>query len=102
MAREVLIIGHVGHPPSGGIFIGVNTGKEKLRYDWRALSFSELESKFSGKSIRIFGAEYDIQTKILEVKITASLADFKNIYLKIEENPLTKKIQELDELEIEL
>jgi hypothetical protein len=102
MAREILIIGHVGTLPTGGIFIGVNTGNETMRLEWKKKSFTDLENLFTGKLIKIFGEEYEIQTKILDVKITASLADFKNIFLKIEENAMTKKIQELDEVEIEL
>ena len=102
MTKEILIVGGVHSLPNGGILLGVNTMNEILRFEWRECSFSDLAGQFAGKSISIFGKEYEIHTKIVDVQISASIADFKNVFLKIEDIAMTSKIRELDEIEIEL
>jgi hypothetical protein len=57
---------------------------------------------FIVKTVKIAGDGYDLHTSILAVVVTASLADFKNVFLTIQENGMTARIREGDVLEVEL
>lgn len=102
MAKENLIIGDIFQLPDGDMCIGLNTEKPALRDEWRQTPINELKDLVRGKVVRVKGANNDFTLEVRDVEVTASIADFKNIFLKVESNALSDKITMSDRLEIEL
>jgi hypothetical protein len=102
MAREVLIVVHYFELPDGNLVIGLNTVRDELRDQWRKIWPNDLKAQFEGKKIKVFGEGYQFETNVLAVDILNSIADFKNVFLKLDNNPFTKKIQLNDEVEVYL
>ncbi len=100
MEKEVLSIIDVFEIADEHLGIGLNTDKAELRDKWREMTVDAVKSSFQGKQISIFGDGYRYQTLVLDVDILNSLADFKNVYLKIDGN--LKGIQVKDKVEVEL
>jgi hypothetical protein len=102
MAREILIVYDKFELPDGEIVIGLYTGRKELKTQWRNTAIDDLKSQYEGKKIQVFGEGYQFQTNVLAVDITNSIADDKNVFLKLENNAYTKKIQLKDEVEVDL
>lgn len=97
-----LIVDHIHLFPEGQLVIFLGTANAELRNKWREMSIAELKAQFVDKEIHIFGEGYEFRTSVLSVEIMNSIADFKNVALQLENNELTLKIQEKDEVEVEL
>ena len=102
MAIEVLIIFDVFKLPDGKRVIGLNTEREQLRDHWRSMDTKRLKTQFEGKTIQVYGEDYRFETSVLGVEINNSLADFKNVFLKLDNNAFTQKIRVNDHVEVDL
>lgn len=102
MPKETLIIGDKFELPDGSVVIGLNTPKQDLRMDWRRMTMETLKAPFVGQEISIRGKDYQFQTKVLGVEILNSIADFKNVFLKIEKVTEASRIQQGDEVEVDI
>jgi hypothetical protein len=102
MAREILIVYDKFELPDGKLAIGLFTGREELKAQWRNTAIDDLKSQYEGKKIQVFGEGYQFETNVLAVDILNSIADFKNVFLKLDNNAFTKKIRINDEVEVDL
>lgn len=102
MAKEILIVGTRLDLPDGSPVIGLNTMKQELRDEWREMNPNDLKLQFTGKTITVVGEDYQFETAIVGVEILNSIADFKNVFLKLKANANTRKIQLHDQVEVEL
>ena len=102
MAKEILIIVDKFELPSGELVFGLNTARAELRDAWVNTSIAKLASSVQNKEIKVSGKDYEFTIKILDAEVYSSIADFKNIFIKLACSPKTKKINILDEIEIEL
>jgi hypothetical protein len=100
MARKTLIVGGILELPDGSLVIGLNTNDDTLRGQWVSMKIAELKTQFEGKKIHVFGEGYAFETSVLGVEISNSIADFKNVFLKIANNEFTQKIRLNDEVEV--
>lgn len=102
MARQVLIVGSLQTLPGDYLGIGVNSGDFELREKWKDMSMSDVKQLFKNKRATFVGADYSIDAQIVDVQVTTSLVDFKNVFIKVKLNSRTGKIKELDEVEVDL
>ncbi|MBL0017885.1 MAG: hypothetical protein IPP17_15985 [Bacteroidetes bacterium] len=102
MARQRLNVGHIFELPDGHLVIGLYTRSDELRDQWRNTPIPDVKSQYEGKKIHVFGEGYQFETEVLDVDISNSIADFKNVFLKLENNAMTRKIQTNDVVELEM
>jgi TRAP-type C4-dicarboxylate transport system substrate-binding protein len=102
MAREILIIVDKFALPSGELVFGLTTGRDELRDAWVNTTIEDLASSFKSKQIKVIGKDYEFTIRIIDAEVLNSVADFKNVYIRLPSSPKTNKIALLDEIEIEL
>ncbi|MEY3442046.1 MAG: hypothetical protein RLZZ519_327 [Bacteroidota bacterium] len=101
MARQRLNVGDIFELPDGHRVIGLYTRSDELRDQWRNTSITDVRSQYLGKKIEVFGEGYQFETDVLDVEILNSIADFKNVFLKLDNNEWTKRIQMDDLVEVD-
>ncbi|MBK9451991.1 MAG: hypothetical protein IPN95_21745 [Bacteroidetes bacterium] len=102
MARQRLNVGDIFELPDGHLVIGLYTRSDELRDQWRNTPIPDVKSQYEGKKIHVFGEGYQFETEVLDVDISNSIADFKNVFLKLDNNEWTKRIQIDDAVEVEV
>ncbi len=102
MARQRLNVGHIFELPDGHLAIVLYTRSDELRDQWRNTPIPDVKSQYEGKKIHVFGEGYQFETDVLDVDILNSIAEFKNVALKLGNNEWTKLIQIDDLVEVEM
>ena len=97
-----LIIGDIIDLQDGNLVIAVNFPSLEVRMEYRELDFETVKNHFKGKKLRIVCDDFEFNTVVLEVEVSSSLANFKNIFLKVKKTSKSVRIKELDEIYVDL
>ena len=81
--------------------MAVDFGSLATRQDNVDIKVGDIKQKFQGRKIEIVGEKVDYITKVLDVEISSSVIDFKNIFLKIQKNSKSERIEPLDEVHVD-
>jgi len=100
MAGEILIIGDVIDLNNGKLAISVGYGSMEKREEVSRMTHEEVKDSLVGKNVRFEGEGYSFQSKILNVKSSTSISNFKNIFIQIAKSTKTDKIKERDEAQL--
>jgi hypothetical protein len=102
MAKEELIIINKLELPDGDIVVGMKPLREELKDEWKNIDMADLKRQFLFKNITIIGQDYQFEVVTRDVDILNSIAGFKNVFVRLENNPDTREIEENDKAEIDL
>jgi hypothetical protein len=102
MARERLIVSHILEHPDGKLVVALNAIDDALQHQWRNMAMTDLKAQFEDKKIHVFGEGYQFETGVLGVQISSSIAEFKNVYLKLDNDIFSQKIRMNDKVEVDL
>ena len=83
----------------GNLVIGLNASNTMERDEWQKKSIEDLKSDFNNKDILIVKLD-DLKVSILAVDVMNSIANFKNVFLQIENSNKAQLIKLKDEVNI--
>ena len=102
MARQILIIGDIIETANDNIILAVDFETLKIRQEYSLKSYEEIRAEFKNKDIEVSDSNFKLKTKIVDVDVSSSLANFRNIFLKITKSSKTKRLKIKDEVIIDL
>ena len=102
MALEKLIIGDIIKLNENHLALGLTFADLEVSSTYRDKSIHEVKNEFFGKTILISNNEPSKKIEIIDVEVSSSIIEFKNIFLIVERSIITEELKEADTIEIDL
>ena len=102
MENQDFVIADIIDLEDGYLVFGLSIPSLDQRMELRELSLSTIRNRFEGKEIEIASVEETIKLSILAVDVGSSVADFKNIFLKVHKTAESLSLKILDEVSIDV
>lgn len=100
-ANMILLIGDSFELQDGNTVLAVNFESLHLRLAFSKKSFQEIKDCFQGKEIEIIGAQVQLTTRVIDVEVSSSIANFRTVFLKVKSSSKVNQVQCLDEVHID-
>lgn len=93
MAEQTLTIGDITEISDDSLVLAVNFNSLEVRQKYIEKSFEDIKKEFKNKTIQFQGTNIQFETKVNDVEVSSSIADFRNIFLKIQKTPETSRLK---------
>ena len=98
MTKKSYRIEEIFQLEGGDIVIGLVASNAIERDEWQKRSIKGLKSDFENRSFQVIN--HDFKSSILAVDIISSIANFKNVFLRVKNSDKALKLKLKDEIEI--
>ncbi|MFT6923204.1 MAG: hypothetical protein ACJA1C_002214 [Crocinitomicaceae bacterium] len=102
MVRQILIIADIIDLNDGNLILGVSLGDFESKEIHQLKSNTEVKNEFVGKFLLFDRTKVSGKIEIIDVQITSSIVDFKNIFFKVKKTKKVEALKVLDEVSINM